>query len=89
MDTHRMDQETVERLLDGSVPHGHDGLRMLVRLLAAVRAAPRPHELAGEAAAVRAFRMTYAVGGPVHPGPVRPRPGGVTTGPGQRPDPAA
>ncbi|SBT39098.1 hypothetical protein [Micromonospora narathiwatensis] len=70
MDTHRMDQETVERLLVGSVPDGRDGLGMLVRLLAAVRAAPRPYELLGEAAAVRAFRMTYAGAAPTHPGRV-------------------
>ncbi|MFD2766203.1 hypothetical protein [Micromonospora eburnea] len=62
MDAHRMDPETVERLLAGSVPDGHGGLEMLRRLLAAARAAPRPQELVGEAAAVRAFRMTYAGG---------------------------
>ena len=70
MDTHRMDQETVELLLVGSVPDGRDGLGMLVKLLAAVRAAPRPHELLGETAAVRAFRMTFAGAAPMHPGRV-------------------
>ncbi|MEU2614793.1 hypothetical protein ABZ570_24885 [Micromonospora sp. NPDC007271] len=55
-----MDEETVERLLAGSVPVARSGPELLVRLLAAVRAAPRPHELVGEAAAVRAFRMVRA-----------------------------
>ncbi|SCF28861.1 hypothetical protein GA0074695_5192 [Micromonospora viridifaciens] len=63
MDTHRMGEETVERLLAGTVPVPRGGPEVLVRLLAAVRAAPRPHELVGEAAAVRAFRAART--GPV------------------------
>ena len=55
-----MDQEAVERLLAGSVADAFDGSEALVQLLTAVRAAPRPHELTGEAAAVRAFQMAQA-----------------------------
>jgi hypothetical protein len=51
-----MDQETIERLLVGPVADAPDGPEALVRLLTAVRAAPRPHELTGERAAVQAFR---------------------------------
>ncbi|MEU8191879.1 hypothetical protein AB0C00_32080, partial [Micromonospora carbonacea] len=73
MNAHRMDQETVERLLAGSAgdpvagPVGGSvgGPRRdqepLVRLLAAVRAAPRPDELRGEGAALHAFRLARAV----------------------------
>ncbi|MGC1215329.1 MAG: hypothetical protein WA890_29210 [Micromonospora sp.] len=60
MNAHRMDQETVERLLVGPVVDPQHGPEALVRLLTAVRAAPRPHELTGEAAALRAFRMARA-----------------------------
>ncbi|RNM01188.1 hypothetical protein EFE23_03380 [Micromonospora solifontis] len=61
-----MDQETVERLLIGSVADAPGGPEVLVRLLAAVRAAPHPHELTGEAAALQAFRLARA-GSPVVP----------------------
>ncbi|MFE9957635.1 hypothetical protein [Micromonospora sp. NPDC005299] len=64
MNGHRMDQETVERLLVGPVVEAQDGPQALVRFLAAVRAAPRPHELTGEGAALQAFRVAQA-GGPV------------------------
>jgi hypothetical protein len=61
MNAHRMDQETVERLLDGpTAAAAQDGPAALVRLLAAVRAAPQPHELSGEAAALHAFRRAHA-----------------------------
>ncbi|MCW3839049.1 hypothetical protein ONA70_02930 [Micromonospora yasonensis] len=65
MNAHRMDQETVERLLVGPVAHAPDGPEVLVQLLAAVRAAPRPHELSGEAAALQAFRLARAGSAPV------------------------
>ncbi|MFE9692505.1 hypothetical protein [Micromonospora sp. NPDC005806] len=65
MNAHRMDQETVERLLGGSVADALDGPAVLVQLLAAVRAAPQPHELSGEAAALQAFRMARAGSVPV------------------------
>ncbi|MEV1147837.1 hypothetical protein AB0I76_30040, partial [Micromonospora sp. NPDC049799] len=51
-----MDQETVERLLGGPVDDAPDGPRSLVVLLSAVRAAPQVGELAGEAAALDAYR---------------------------------
>ncbi|MFC0003753.1 hypothetical protein [Micromonospora siamensis] len=60
MNAHRMDQETVERLLVGPVVDPADGPPALVQLLAAVRAAPRPAELSGEAEALRAYRMVRA-----------------------------
>ncbi|SCF28663.1 hypothetical protein [Micromonospora mirobrigensis] len=60
MNAHRMDQETVERLLVGPVVDPVDGPPALVQLLAAVRAAPRPAELGGEAEALRAYRMVQA-----------------------------
>ncbi|WP_446219563.1 hypothetical protein [Micromonospora sp. IBHARD004] len=60
MNAHRMDQETVERLLAGPVAYPQDGPEALVRLLTAVRAAPRPHELTGERAAMEAFRAARA-----------------------------
>ncbi|MDO3700082.1 hypothetical protein Q3W71_00115 [Micromonospora sp. C28SCA-DRY-2] len=60
MNAHRMDQETVERLLDGPVVDPQDGPRPLVLLLTAVRAAPRDDELAGEGAAVHAYRRALA-----------------------------
>ncbi|TDC71884.1 hypothetical protein E1193_28585 [Micromonospora sp. KC606] len=60
MNAHRLDQETVERLLDDPVVDLRNGPQPLVRLLAAVRAAPRPAELRGEGAAMRAFRGAYA-----------------------------
>ncbi|MEU5526294.1 hypothetical protein ABZ744_05080 [Micromonospora chersina] len=64
MNGHRMDQETVERLLVGPAADAQDGPEALVRFLAAIRAAPRPHELNGESAALQAFRMAQA-GDPV------------------------
>ncbi|PWR11542.1 hypothetical protein DKT68_05475 [Micromonospora acroterricola] len=54
-----MDQETVERLLGGVVESSTDP-RPVVLLLAAVRAAPRPAELAGEGPAVQAYRRALA-----------------------------
>jgi hypothetical protein len=65
MNAPRMDQETVERLLVGPVTDAQDGPEVLVRLLASVRAAPHPHELSGEAAALRAFRLARAGLAPV------------------------
>lgn len=67
MNGHRMDQETVERLLVGPVAEAPDGPQVLVRFLAAVRAAPRPHELSGEGAALQAFRVAQAGGTPPAP----------------------
>ncbi|MFU8849797.1 hypothetical protein ACNAW0_02225 [Micromonospora sp. SL1-18] len=64
MDAHRMDEETVERLLAGSIADACGGPKVLVRLFDALRAAPRPHELVGEAAAAQAFRMAHAGSGP-------------------------
>ncbi|MDG4801883.1 hypothetical protein [Micromonospora sp. WMMD980] len=66
MDAPRLDQETVERLLDGSSGDAPAAPGGLVRCLDAVRAGPRPGELDGEAAAVaefRAARATAALGG--------------------------
>ncbi|MGK5444912.1 hypothetical protein ACSNN7_24225 [Micromonospora sp. URMC 105] len=60
MNAHRMDQETVERLLGSPVVDPHDGPEPLVRLLTAVRAAPHPTELRGESAAMQAFRTARA-----------------------------
>ncbi|MET8910675.1 hypothetical protein [Micromonospora sp. NPDC004551] len=60
MNGHRMDQETVERLLVGPVTDELDGPQALVRFLAAVRADPHPQELSGEGAAVQAFRRARA-----------------------------
>lgn len=60
MKSHRMDQETVERLLGGPVLDPQDGPRPVASLLTAVRAAPHPRELAGEEAAVRAYRLVRA-----------------------------
>ncbi|MEV0157669.1 hypothetical protein AB0H57_28650 [Micromonospora sp. NPDC050686] len=60
MNAHRMDQETAERLLAGrpaAPPHGPPAL---VELLTAVRATPRPGELAGEDAALHAYRLARA-----------------------------
>ncbi|MFF3855021.1 hypothetical protein [Micromonospora sp. NPDC002575] len=66
MNAHRMDQETVERLLASSVgspsasllgEQRGGGAEPLVRLLAAVRAAARPDELRGEGAALHAYRL--------------------------------
>ncbi|MFR9780753.1 hypothetical protein ACL02O_32505 [Micromonospora sp. MS34] len=65
MNAHRMDQETVERLLVGPVADAQDGPEVLVRLLAAVRAAPHSHELSGEGAALQAFRLARAGSTPV------------------------
>ncbi|SCG76733.1 hypothetical protein [Micromonospora inositola] len=65
MNAHRMDQKTVERLLVGPIADPPDGPEALVRLLTAVRAAPRPRELAGERAALEAFRTARAGSVPV------------------------
>ncbi|MCZ7438644.1 hypothetical protein O7598_19695 [Micromonospora sp. WMMC241] len=60
MDAPRLDQETVERLLDGSRGGVHTAPPTLVRCLDAVRAGPRSGELDGEAAAVAQFRAARA-----------------------------
>ncbi|MEH0827672.1 MULTISPECIES: hypothetical protein [unclassified Micromonospora] len=73
MNAHRMDQETVERLLVGPVVDPHDGPEPLVRLLTAVRAAPHPTELRGESAAMQAFRTARAEPARPTPRPARPR----------------
>jgi hypothetical protein len=54
-----MDRVTAERLLSGGPCHAA-GTEPLVRLLAAAAAPARPHELAGEDAAVAAFRQRPA-----------------------------
>ncbi|MER7457856.1 hypothetical protein [Micromonospora sp. NPDC126480] len=56
MNAHRLDSETVERLLDDAMDR-RNGPHPLAVLLSAVRAAPGSGELAGEAAAVRAYRL--------------------------------
>ncbi|NES31568.1 hypothetical protein GCE86_03750 [Micromonospora terminaliae] len=73
MTGHRMDQETVERLLVGPVTDAQDGPQALVRFLAAVRADPHPQELTGEGAALQAFRQARA-GDPVPVAVLPPRP---------------
>lgn len=60
MDAPRLDQETVERLLDGSCGDAPAAPRALVRCLDAARAGPRSGELDGEAAAVDEFRAARA-----------------------------
>lgn len=82
MNAHRMDSETVERLLDGTAVDLQDGRHPLVPLLSAVRAAPDPGELAGEAAAVRAYQMAL-LGSPLTVPAVRRR-GFALTGLGLR-----
>ncbi|MFG1779415.1 hypothetical protein ACGFIG_23690 [Micromonospora sp. NPDC049048] len=67
-----MDQETAERLLAGLVADSSDGARPVAGLLAAVRAAPRASELAGEESVVRAYRLVRAGTPPVLPGRGRP-----------------
>ncbi len=57
MNAHRLDSETVERLLDGAAAGPRDGPYLLASLLSAIRADPGTDELTGEAAAVRAYRM--------------------------------
>ncbi|MFC4145078.1 hypothetical protein ACFO0M_02310 [Micromonospora mangrovi] len=71
MNAHRMDSETVERLLVGPVADPQDGPEALVRILTAVRAAPHPSELTGEGAALRAYRMARAGSLPVPAAPPR------------------
>ncbi|KAB1143220.1 hypothetical protein F6X68_20830, partial [Micromonospora sp. AMSO12t] len=71
MNAHRMDQETVERLLDGPVLDPQDGPQSLTSLLTAVRATPHADELAGEEAAVRAYRLARAGNPPGRPEPRR------------------
>ncbi|MEH0935778.1 hypothetical protein [Micromonospora psammae] len=74
MNAHRIDQETVERLLGGPVVDPQDGPGPLVALLTAVRAAPHPDELRGESDAVQAFRAARAGLSPTVPSrPARPR----------------
>ncbi|RLK22528.1 hypothetical protein DER29_0362 [Micromonospora sp. M71_S20] len=73
MKAHRMDQETVERLLDGPVLDPQDGPQPVTSLLTAVRAPGRAGELAGEEAAVRAYRLARA-GSPLGPPQPRRRP---------------
>ncbi|MFI5836292.1 hypothetical protein ACIA5A_21715 [Micromonospora sp. NPDC051300] len=80
MDASGLDQETVERLLDGSHPGVPAAPLALVQCLDAVRAGPRSGELDGEAAAVTHFRAARAahVGvGRVAGGSARRRPGEV------------
>ncbi|MGC4820156.1 hypothetical protein [Micromonospora sp. DT63] len=60
MNADRMDQETAERLLGGFPVDPSTGTRPVVLLLTAVRAAPRPDELAGLSLAVQAFRSAQA-----------------------------
>ncbi|MEW2384392.1 hypothetical protein AB0873_20195 [Micromonospora sp. NPDC047707] len=64
MTAHRMDPDIVERLLDGTAVDPTDRWHALVPFLSAVRAAPAPGELTGEAAAVRAYQMAL-LGTPV------------------------
>ncbi|MFV2113203.1 hypothetical protein ACFHW0_12800 [Micromonospora sp. LOL_025] len=66
-----MDQETVERLLDGPVLDPQDGPQPVTSLLTAVRAPGRAGELAGEETAVRAYRLARAGSSPL--GPPEPR----------------
>lgn len=82
MNANRMDSETVERLLDGAPVDPQDGQHPLMLLLSAVRAAPCPSELAGEVAAVRAYRMAR-LGTPLAV-PAAPRRGFTLTGIGVR-----
>ncbi|MEV4825827.1 hypothetical protein ACGFIE_20925 [Micromonospora sp. NPDC049275] len=60
MNADRMDQETAERLLGGFPVDPSTGTRPVVLLLTAVRAAPRPDELAGLGPAVQGFRRAQA-----------------------------
>ncbi|MEU4567500.1 hypothetical protein [Micromonospora sp. NPDC023956] len=53
---YQIDRETVECLLDGTAVDHRRAPGHLVRLLAALRAAPRPVELRGEHRAMRAFQ---------------------------------
>lgn len=55
----RVDRDTAERLLSGAVVDPQDGPDVLVRLLAATRAPAHPVELAGESAAMDAFRAAH------------------------------
>ncbi|MET8231524.1 hypothetical protein ABZS77_12730 [Micromonospora sp. NPDC005298] len=71
MDADQMDQETAERLLAGGPLDASAGPRTVVLLLTAIRAAPRPAELAGEGLAVQGFRRArrkrrHEVGGAAH-----------------------
>jgi hypothetical protein len=74
---HQVDQETVERLLDGTAVDRRGVPQDLVRLLDAVRAAPLPDELRGEQAAVRAFHTARLA--PARPPSARPVRRGVVT----------
>jgi len=51
-----LSKEAAERLLSGALTPPPDGAEQLAALLAAASAPARPHELAGEAAAMAAFR---------------------------------
>ena len=53
---HRIDRETAERLLDGDPRAYRDDAELLAALLTAVAAPATPRELAGEDAAISAFR---------------------------------
>ncbi|RLP95557.1 hypothetical protein [Micromonospora sp. CV4] len=77
MNADRMDQETAERLLGGTIEPS-TGSRPVVLLLTAARAAPRPAELAGEDVAVLAFRRERH--GRLHPDPERRAGEGVALG---------
>ncbi|TNH30157.1 hypothetical protein FHG89_08925 [Micromonospora orduensis] len=70
MDADQINQETAERLLGGGPVDPSAGPRPLVLLLSAVRAAPRPAELAGEGLAVQGFRSARLT--------PRPEAGGAT-----------
>jgi hypothetical protein len=54
-----LDHETAERLLDGGRVHPRSGAASLASLLASAASAPQAHELAGEDAAVMAFRAAH------------------------------
>ncbi|MET8085407.1 hypothetical protein [Micromonospora sp. NPDC005197] len=60
MNADRMNQETAERLLGGFPVDPSTDTRPVVLLLTAVRAAPRPDELAGLSLAVQDFRRAQA-----------------------------
>lgn len=68
MNAHQVDQETAERLLGGSAVDPQDGHEALVRLLLVIRTSPQPNELAGEGAAMQAFRVARLGLGPASPG---------------------
>ncbi|MEU4675498.1 hypothetical protein [Micromonospora sp. NPDC023737] len=69
MNAERMDQETVERLLDSPVDATRAETHPIVPLLLAVRAEPHPHEFDGESAALMGYRraLTDAPGPRLRP----------------------